>query len=85
LLLAEKWPEMVIKWHFMSCNFSFFFLTKLQKRKQNKIVIFVIAFDPIKIFVDWAHQNDHQNLSFVGVINVVGDKMTGNGRKMSNS
>ena len=45
------------------------------------IVICVIAFDPIRIFIDWAHQNDRQNLSFVRAINVVGEKMTGNGRK----
>ena len=43
------------------------------------------SFDPINIFIDWASQNDCQNLSFVGAINVVGEKMTGNGRKISNS
>jgi hypothetical protein len=46
-------------------------------------VIYVIAFDPIKIYTDWAAQNDCQNLSFVIYINVVGEKMTGNGLKMS--
>ena len=49
----------------------------------KKIVIYVIAFDPIKIYTDWAHQNDGQNLSFVKYIYVVGGKMTGNGCKMS--
>ena len=47
-------------------------------------MIYVIGFDPIKIYTDWAHQNDcqiSQNLSFVKFINVVGEKMTGNGRK----
>ena len=34
-------------------------------------MIYVITFDPIKIFIDWAHQNDCQNLSFVKAINVV--------------
>ena len=34
-------------------------------------MIYVITFDPIKIFIDWAHQNDLQNLSFVKAINVV--------------
>ena len=43
-----------------------------------------MVFDPIKIYTDWAHQNYSQNLSFVKYINVVGEKMTGNGRKMSN-
>ena len=62
-----------------------FFLTKLKKRKQKKIVIYVIAFDPINIFIDWAHQNDLQILSFVEVINVVGEKMTGNGHEIPNS
>ena len=49
------------------------------------MIIYGIDLDPIKIFIDWAHQNDRQNLSFVGAINVVGEKMTRNGRKMSNS
>ena len=33
--MAKKWPEMVIKWPFMSHKFSFFFLTKLQKNKSK--------------------------------------------------
>ena len=32
---GKKWPEMVIKWPFMSHKFSFFFLTKLQKTKSK--------------------------------------------------
>jgi hypothetical protein len=83
--LTEKWPEMVVKWPFMSCQFSFFFLTKLKKLNKPEIVIYVIAFHPIATFIDSAHQNDRQNLSFVGAIIVVGEKMTGNGRKMSKS
>ena len=70
---------MVVKWPFMNCNFSFFFLTKLKKQKQTKIVIYVIAFDPINIFIDWAHQNDCQILSFMKSINVVDGKMVRNG------
>jgi len=46
-------------------------------------VIYVIAFDPIKILTCWAHQNDRQNLSFVKATNVVGKKMTGNTCKMA--
>ena len=48
-------------------------------------MIYVIGFDPIDIFIDWAHKTDRQNLSFVGAINVGGEKMTGNGRNISNS
>ena len=51
----------------------------------KKSVFYVIAFDPIKIFLDWAIQNDRQNLSFVKAINVVVEKMNRNGRKMANS
>ena len=51
----------------------------------KKIVIHVVVFDPIKILVCWAHQNDHQNLSFVKAINVVGRKITRNTCKMANS
>ena len=32
------------------------------------------------IFIDWAHQNDCQNLSFVKAVNVVVKKMARNGR-----
>ena len=51
----------------------------------NQTVIYVIAFDPIKIMTCWALQNDCQNLSFVKAIYVVGRKMTRNTRKMANS
>ena len=37
-------------------------------------MIYIIAFDPIKIFIDWAHQNDRQNLNFMKAINVVDEK-----------
>ena len=37
-------------------------------------MIYVIAFDPIKILTCWALQNDCQNLSFVKATNVVGKK-----------
>ena len=51
----------------------------------KKIVIYVVVFDPIKILVGWAYQNDRRNLSFVKAINVVGRKMARNTRKMANS
>ena len=37
----------------------------------TKIVIHVVVFDPIKISIGLAHQNDLQKLSFVKAINVV--------------
>ena len=46
-------------------------------------MIYVVAFDPIKILTCWALQNDHQNLSFVKAINVVGERMAGNTCKMA--
>ena len=46
-------------------------------------MIYVLAFDPIKINALYASQNDRQNLSFVKDINVVGKKMARNGYKMT--
>ena len=46
-------------------------------------MIYVVAFDPIKIQTCLAPQNDCQNLSFVKDIYVVGEKMTRNCHKMS--
>ena len=37
-------------------------------------MIYVVAFDPIKIMTCWAPQNDCQNLSFVKATNVVDKK-----------
>ena len=51
----------------------------------KKIVIYVVVFDPIKISIGWAHQNDRQKLSFVKAINVVGRRMTRNTSKTANS
>ena len=48
--MAKKWPEMVVKWPFVSCDFSFFFLTKLKKKlEMTKIVIYVVVFEQIRI------------------------------------
>ena len=33
-------------------------------------MIYVINFNPTKILIDWVHQNDSQNLSFVKTTNV---------------
>ena len=51
----------------------------------TKIVIHVVVFDPIKISIGLAHQNDLQKLSFVKAINVVVKKMARNSRTMANS
>ena len=55
------------------------------EKTETKIVIYVINFYPTKIFLDWAHKNDSQNLSFVKVINVVVNEMTRNGCTLANS
>ena len=47
-------------------------------------MIYVVAFDPIKIQTCLAPQNDCQNLSFVKDDYVVVEKMTRNGRKKPN-
>ena len=46
-------------------------------------MIYVVAFDPIKILTCWVLQNDRQNLSFVKSSNVVSKKMAGNTCKMA--
>ena len=40
----------------------------------KKNVIYVVVFDPIKILVGWAHQNDRLNLSFLKDFFVVAKK-----------
>ena len=44
-------------------------------------MIYVVAFDPIKIMTCWAPQNDCQNLSFVKATIVVGKKTDRNLKK----
>ena len=51
----------------------------------ENIVFYVVAFNSIKIWTPLAHQNDHQDLSFVKDIYVVGKKMIRNGGKMANT
>ena len=46
-------------------------------------MIYVLAFDPIKIKTLYASQNDHQSLIFVKYINVVGEKKIKNECKMT--
>ena len=63
----------------MSHKFSGFFLSKLKKTKLENFVFYIAAFDPIEK-TPLAPQNDHQHLSFVKDVHVVGEKMTRNGR-----
>ena len=56
--------------YFLTCTLPYyvshafiFFSYKIEKKEvknRNKIVIYVIAFDTIKIYTDWAHQNECQ-------------------------
>ena len=48
-------------------------------------MIYVITFVPTKIFIDWEHQNDRQNLNFVKAIIVAAKTMAKNGRTIANS
>ena len=44
-------------------------------------MIYVVAFDPIKILIGWVFQNDRQNISFVKDEHTYGKKMARNGPK----
>ena len=75
---------MNVKWAFMSHKFRAFFY-KIAKNWNQKKLFYVEDFDEIKIcFKSWALQNDHQSLSFVKAIIVIGKKMAKNGCKMAN-
>ena len=58
----HKWSK---NGHFWNLNFQVFFLQNWKTQLSTQIVIYVIAFDPIKIQTCLAPQNDRQNLSFV--------------------
>ena len=84
-LLVKKWPAWSWNGHVWLLNFQFYFFQNCKKMEAKKYVIFVIAFDPIKIWINWALQNDCQNLSFVKDNKVLGQKMTTDVRKLANS
>ena len=68
----------------MSHKLSVFFLTKLKKKTELKnFVFYIVAFDSIEIQTCLDPQNDHQNLSFVKDVHVVGKKMTRNAGKIA--
>jgi hypothetical protein len=50
---------------------------------ETKNVFHVVAFDLIRIQTSLAPQNEHQNLSFVKDIHVVGKRMTRNDHKIA--
>ena len=64
--------------------FFLLFLTKLKIKGNEKKCDICVVFNPIKILIGWAHQNDRQNLSFLKAINVVGNKLAGITCKMAN-
>ena len=47
--VAKKWPEMFKKWPFLKLEFQFFFLQNWKSQLTNKIVIHVVALNPIMI------------------------------------
>ena len=47
-VIGIKWPEMVIKWPFISFNLTGFFLHNWKKHTE-KFVFYAVAFDPIKV------------------------------------
>ena len=49
----------------------------------KKFVIYVVAFDPIRILTCWVLQNDRQSLIFVKATNGVGKKTVRNTCKMA--
>ena len=63
---------------------DFFFFQNWKTQFWKQIVIYVVAFDPIKIQTCLAPQNDCQNQSFVKDNYVVGKKMTRYGPKNPN-
>ena len=67
----------------MSHKFSEFFLPKLKINGNKKMFFYVIAIDLIRIQTHLAPQNEHQFLSFVKYIYVVGKKMTRNDCKIA--
>ena len=67
------------KWSYNGLKFSLFFLQNCKRLEAKKKVFYFIAFDLFQILKCWASQNDHQNLSFVKTINVVGKKTVLNG------
>ena len=76
---------MVVKQPFVSCDFLVFFLTKLKKTGNDKIVFYIIVVDQMGVQIIWAHQNDHQNIIFMRDINEVAKKMARNGLKIAKS
>ena len=81
-----RWQKSDQKWwkngHFWNLNLTFFFFQNWKTQLSKAFVIYVVVFDPIEIYTHLAPKNDHQHLSFVKDIYVVGKKVTKNGCKM---
>ena len=69
-------------YHLLAQILAYFFQNWKTQLSKN-IGIYVIAFDPIEIQTQQAPQNDRRNLSFVKDTNVVGNRMTRKGPKMT--
>ena len=67
----------------MSHKFSEIFLSKLKKNMETKKSFYAVVFDLIRIQTGLAPQNEHQNLSFMKDIHVVGKKMTRNDHEIT--
>ena len=78
---AKKWPQKVLNGHFSNLNFQIFFFQNWKTQFWKQIVIYVVAFDPIKIQTCLNPQNDCQNPSFVKDNYLYGEKMIRNGHK----
>ena len=76
--LAKKWPDLVVKWPFISC----YFLGVHRTCSRPHVASEAITFEPIKIQTCLAPQNDRLNLSFVKDEHTNGKKMARNDRIM---
>ena len=77
--LPKKWPQWLKNGNF----WNFFFLQNWKTQLSKYIWIYIIAFDTIEIQTQQAPQNGRRNLSFVKDTNVVGNRMTRKGPKMT--
>ena len=72
--MPKKWPQKVLNGQFWNLNFQIFFFQNWKTQFSKQIVIYVVAFDPIKIQTGLLPQNYCQNLSFEKDNYVVGEK-----------
>ena len=82
-VVGKKWTEIVEKCPFLELKFRVLFFQNWKIQLSKTFLIYVLAFDSIKIYTLYESQNDRWNLSFVKDINEVGNKMTRIGSKMT--